>query len=133
MGKKIVILSLLAALITTSAAFAHDQALHHGKPVMGNVTAVNNDGFVMQVDTEALQVKLLPETKFETGMNGEPGTRAAVKIGAHAMVYGTKLETGELVAKEVMVHDMKTPPQAPASHDMPMGNMNHDMSRHGSH
>lgn len=129
MRKIITFVAALTVLIGSGPAYAHDQELHHGKPVMGNIAALNDGGFAMETDGGAVMVKLLPETKFETGKDGAAGSRDDLKIGAHTMVYGTKLETGELVAKEVMIHEMKIPKP---SGSKPMEGMHHDMSGHGS-
>lgn len=114
---KRIVLPLCLSLLLASPAFAHDPKLHKGPKVEGKVVSLRGDH--LEVDTKAgtVSVTLSPETKYEQGDAGGQATRSAIKEGAHVMVVGHKLESGEIAASEVMVHAE--------------GDLTHDHAAHG--
>lgn len=93
-----VLLSLLAA---PGIALAHDQSLHKGKPMAGEVVSVADGTFQLKTESGPMKVTYSEKTKFERGE--EAATKDDVRVGEHASVFGTKLPNGELVASEVLV------------------------------
>jgi hypothetical protein len=98
---------MIAALFAVSlslpaAALAHDASKHKGKPVHGEVATVTKDGIELKTTTGTLPVTFSSKTKFEHGNAVVDKTH--VTKGAHiAVFFGTKLPTGEMVAREVLI------------------------------
>ncbi|MEO8338126.1 MAG: DUF5666 domain-containing protein [Nitrospirota bacterium] len=92
---------LLAGLMSVSLLSAHDEKLHTGSATQGEIISIAGNNVVMKTATGNMKVTLNKDTKFEMG-------DAAVDVnhfkkGDKISVIGTKLATGELVAKEVMM------------------------------
>ena len=96
----VIIALLFAGQVSVSQAH---EGHRHGKPETGTVTAIDGDMLTVKTDGSELKVKVVAETEY-TGGHGGQKTDARPKNGDVVMVYGTKLETGELVADEVMIH-----------------------------
>ena len=62
---------------------------------------------MLDTGTRNVPVTLSETTKIERG--DAPVTREEIRKGDHVEVFGTKLETGELVAKEIIVHGPEAP------------------------
>jgi hypothetical protein len=97
---------MIAALFAVSlslpaAAVAHDASKHKGKPVHGEVMSVTKDNIELKTTTGTLPVTFSSKTKFEHG--SAVVDRTHVTKGAHVAVFGTKLPTGEIVAREVLI------------------------------
>jgi hypothetical protein len=97
---------MIAALFAVSlslpaAALAHDASKHKGKPVHGEVVSVTKDNIELKTTTGTLPVTFSSKTKFEHG--NAVVDRTHVTKGAHVAVFGTKLPTGEMVAREVLI------------------------------
>jgi hypothetical protein len=96
-------LRLLAPLLAFATLLsAHDAKLHKGNATAGEIVSVTPANIVMKTAKGNVNVTLNKATKFEVGT-------AAVdlkqfKKGDKIDVIGTKLATGELVAKEVLKH-----------------------------
>ncbi len=88
-------------LLLTSIGAAHEKSLHKGKPVEGEVTAVAADRLTLATGSATLVVLLDDKTTFERA--DRPAARADVKPGDRLSVFGTRLATGELVAREVLI------------------------------
>ena len=80
---------------------AHDPSKHKGKPTRGEILSVAGDRFYMKTDAGNLTVTFSSNTKFEHG--DQTVTKEHLKKGEHVAVMGTKLPTGELVAREVIL------------------------------
>ena len=104
MNHRIITTALFSVLLLATNALAHEGQMHKGKPVEGTATAITATSLTVKGDTGESAVTLTPETKFEAGEEGKPATKSDLREGSFVMVYGTKLETGELVAKEIMIH-----------------------------
>ncbi len=95
---------LVTLLFFAIPAFAHDEMFHKGAMIEGKLSSLNGDRADLQTDKGSSVVMLYPETTYELGSEGKPGKRADLKEGAHLMVHGHKLETGEFGAKEIMIY-----------------------------
>jgi len=91
----------LVGLIGTSSVQAHDASLHKGKPTKGEVVSLADDGLKLKTATGTTAVTFRDETKFERGE--KKARREDIKEGDQLTVFGTKLPTGELVAREVLL------------------------------
>src|SRR5262245_725552 len=100
---------LLAAAIATGMvvpqmASAHDGVDHKGTE--GQIVSISGDRFELKTAKETLQVTMSSKTKFEH--NKKAVDRTHLTKGQHVTVIGTKLPTGEMVAKEVVIGQMAT-------------------------
>ena len=92
---------LLAGLLATASAWAHDPRLHKANAVTGEITSVGANSFELKTKSETIKVTFSNTTKFEHGK--EVVDKSHLAKGDQAGVIGTKLPTGELVAKEVLL------------------------------
>lgn len=104
MNKTTSVTALFALLSISSSAFAHDAKLHKGKPTEGKAISISASEFKVKSDSGETTVEVTKDTQFELGMEGQGSSVKDLKEGSFVMVYGTKLESGVLVAKEVMIH-----------------------------
>ena len=93
--------TLLTVLLLSPPVGAHEQSLHKGKPVEGEVGTLAGDRLTLKTATATLTVVLDENTHFER--DDQPATKADLAQGNHLTVFGTKLATGELVAREVLI------------------------------
>jgi hypothetical protein len=91
----------LASILGASLLSAHDADQHKGTPTEGQITSIAADRMVMKTAQGNLTVMLNKDTKFEHG--DQAADRGHFKAGDKVSVFGTKLATGELVAKEVVM------------------------------
>ena len=94
-------MALLALLLLSPPGDAHEQSLHKGKPVEGEVTALAADRLTLKTATATLTVVLDEKTHFER--DDKAAAKADLAQGEHLTIFGTKLATGELVAREVLI------------------------------
>jgi hypothetical protein len=99
-GKYVVTL-LLALAVSVSMLSAHDAAEHKGAPTQGQIASVVADSFQLKTATGTVKVSFNKETKFEHG--DEVVDKSHLTKGAKVSVFGTKLPSGEIVAKEVVM------------------------------
>ena len=99
----LVCLLVTSALLLSSSAYAHDAKYHKGKPVHGTVLSITTDGFDLQTDKGQVKVSYAKEVAFEKGE--AVAKKDDVKQGMHVSVIGTKLESGEIVAHEVIFEE----------------------------
>jgi hypothetical protein len=92
---------LAFALLAPWVAGAHDASLHKGKATAGEVVSISADKLELKTATGAVTVMLNDKTKYEHG--NQAVTKDHVQKGARVSVFGTKLATGELVAKEIVI------------------------------
>ena len=92
---------MAAFLFLAALVWAHDPKLHKGPVTTGVVASVAADGFELKTKTGAIKVTYTKTTKFEHGNAVVDKTH--LKKGDSVSVIGTKLPTGELVAKEVLM------------------------------
>ena len=101
MKKQIIAALIAGCLLAPSAALAHDASKHKGKGVRGEVVNISKDQLELKTETGTLAVTFSSKTKFEHGNATVDSTH--VTKGAQISVFGTKLPTGEMVAKEVLI------------------------------
>ncbi len=102
MNKVFLSIAIAAAfLLLPLVTFAHDAKLHKGKPVHGTITFVTPDGFDLKTAKGVTHVSYDKIVNFEKG--DEDATREDIRVGLLADVIGTTLESGEIVAHEVIL------------------------------
>jgi hypothetical protein len=79
---------------------AHDPSQHKGKPVTGEVESVAASQFRLKTASGTVIVSIMAQTEYERGK--EVHDKSLLKQGEKVSVFGTKLASGELVAKEVL-------------------------------
>ncbi len=89
------------ALLASSNLAAHDERLHKGNAVTGEIVAVTGDGLQLKTKTETVKVKFSSKTKFE--LDKKMVDKSQVREGDRAGVIGSKLPTGEMMANEVIL------------------------------
>jgi hypothetical protein len=95
---------LLAFLIGPGpAAFAHDPKYHKKHFIEGEVLDTSSSGFTMKTAKGTTTVAANAGTVFEAGKDGHPAALKDVQKEDKVSVSGTTLESGELVAKEVLI------------------------------
>ena len=92
---------LLTGLMGASLLSAHDEKLHTGNATQGEIVLIAGNNIVMKTATGNLKVTLNKDTKYEMGDQSVDVNH--FKKGDKVSVIGTKLATGELVAKEMMM------------------------------
>ena len=92
---------LAIALLAPSLAPAHDASLHKGKATIGEVVSVAEGKLELKTATGSITVTLNDKTKYEHG--DQTVTMSHVQKGQKISVFGTRLPTGELVAKEILI------------------------------
>jgi hypothetical protein len=98
---RLLLATILVAASSGAGAWAHDASLHHGKPTTGVVENVSGDHLTLATSDGEIPVILNESTHIER--DGKDADREALEPGARARVFGTKLPSGELVAKELQV------------------------------
>jgi len=91
----------LASLMGAALLSAHDEKLHTGNATQGEIVSIAGNNVVMKTATGNMKVTLNKDTKFEMGDQAVDVKH--FKKGDKVSVIGTKLATGELVAKEMMI------------------------------
>ena len=114
MYKSILVAALLASVCIFSSVEAHDARLHKGKPTTGKVISIDDQALKLKTATSTIMVTLGEETKFERRTKNV--TREELKPGQQIRVFGTKLPTGELVAREVLLPVTDSPTAVSAPH-----------------
>ncbi len=92
---------LVLGLLAPAGIWAHDPRLHKPNAVTGEIASVAADGFELKTKTDTIKVTFSSKTKFEHGK--ETVDKSHLTKGDRVGVIGTKLPTGELVAKEVLL------------------------------
>lgn len=96
------ITALLAAVIfIVSDSYAHDPSKHVGKPVMGEIVSMEGNTIILKTEKEEVKVILNEHTKIEK--HDAQAARSDLLAGSDVHIFGTKLATGELVAKEIVI------------------------------
>src|SRR5262245_52865725 len=92
---------LAIALLAPSLANAHDPSLHKGKATAGEIVSVSGDKIELKTAAGPVTVSLNDKTKYEHG--NQAVDKSHLQKGERVSVFGTKLATGELVAREVVI------------------------------
>lgn len=93
---------LVGLSLIASVAAAHEQSLHKGRPTEGEVVSVSEERLVLKTSKGTVPVTLSETTHVERG-TGE-ATRKDIRQGDHVSVFGTTLASGEIVAREIVIH-----------------------------
>ena len=96
----------LASLMSASVVFAHDERLNSPDATEGQIEAIAGNNVVMKKEKGDVKVTLTKDTKYEMGDQAVDVNH--FKKGDKIGVIGTKLATGEIVAKE-MIMPMEAP------------------------
>jgi len=91
----------LTAVLTGSPVYAHDASLHKGKPTVGTVESRSDKSISLKTATGTTTVTFQDKTKFERG--DAQASLQEIQPGDRLTVFGTKLPSGELVAREVLL------------------------------
>lgn len=102
---------LLFGLVVVGVLSAHDA---QGPATKGQIVSVAGDTFVMKTDKGNMTVTLNKDTKIEHGDKAVDKTH--LMKGEKVTVYGTKLPSGEFVAKEVMMGTTPAASKAKTEH-----------------
>ena len=92
---------LAAGAISLSTLSAHDAKLHKGNATEGEVLSIEGSKMVVKTAKGNVNVTLNKDTKYEMGDQAVDLNH--FKKGDKVSVIGTKLASGELVAKEMMM------------------------------
>lgn len=91
----------LAGLMSASVVFAHDERLHSPDATEGQIVSIAGNNVVMKTAKGDVKVTLTKDTKYEMGDQAVDVNH--FKKGDKIGVIGTKLATGEIVAKEMIM------------------------------
>jgi hypothetical protein len=122
MAHRILTVSVLIGLLSASVAFAHDASLHKGKPTVGQVTSLADKGVKLQTDKGPVMVTWQEKTVFERG--DAQASPQEIHQGDRLTVFGTKLPSGELVAREVLLPNINTQ-REPSGHPTARNTQHH--------
>src|SRR5262245_9059974 len=118
MAHRILLALVLIGFLGASSASAHDVSLHKGKPTVGKVTSLADNGVKLQTDKGPVTVTWQEKTVFERGDAQAPPQE--IHQGDRLTVFGTKLPSGDLVAREVLLptaHAQREPSEHPTARD----------------
>src|SRR5581483_6815319 len=101
MSYKIFLALALIGVLRVSTAYAHDVRLHKGKPTVGTVESLSDNGLTLKTAKGNTPVTFQEKTKFERG--DAQASAQEIHPGDQVTVFGTKLPSGELVAREVLL------------------------------
>ena len=92
---------MIVALAVVTLASAHDASLHKGKPTDGEIVSITGEKMQIKAAAGPVTVVLNNKTKYEHG--NQTVDMSHVQKGQKVSVFGTKLDTGELVAREILI------------------------------
>lgn len=101
MNRRVMTIVMTLGLATVCGLYAHDASLHKGKATTGEVLSVAADRIEVKTATGTVKVSFTEKTKFEHGKSVVDKTH--LEAGDTISVFGTKLPSGELVAKEILL------------------------------
>ena len=117
--REAIISGFLGVLFMAGLAAAHEQSLHKGHPTEGEVVSVSGERLKLKTSKGTVLVTVSETTRFERGA-GE-ATRKDFHQGDHVSVFGTTLASGELVAREIIIH-----PEGGGGEHQPDGGYGHE-------
>ena len=92
---------LTLGMLVAGSAWAHDARLHQPNATLGDITAVGADSFDLKTDKGDFKVTYSTKTTFEH--DGKKVDKTHLVKGDHVGVIGTKLPSGEIVAREILL------------------------------
>lgn len=99
--KKAQVSMIAATLMAGCTLFGHDERLRGANGFIGEVTAVDANGFRLKTKDGVVKVNYSSKTKFEA--DKKPAERTAIKAGTKVGVAGSKLPSGEVMANDVLI------------------------------
>ena len=105
---------LMLTLLAPAGVQAHDPRLHKPNAVTGEIASVAAGSFELKTKTGTIKVTFSSKTKFEQGK--ETVDKSRLTKSDQIGVIGTKLPTGELVAKEVLLGLAGSPAKKNSEH-----------------
>ena len=99
--KKYAVTIVLALCSSVFMLSAHDGDDHKGTPTQGEIASMAADSFQMKTATGTVKVSINKDTVFEH--EEKTVDKAHFTKGAKISVFGTKLPSGEIVAKQVVM------------------------------
>lgn len=109
--RRLCVMILTLGMLTFTSLWAHDARLHQANATTGEVTSVGSDNFDLKTAKGSMKVTFSSKTTFEHG--GAKVDKSHLAKGDHVGVIGTKLPTGELVAKEILLGIEESGKEAP--------------------
>lgn len=100
---RMLFLVAFSLLATAAPGYCHDPKYHKEHPFVGSVSSLNDKGFTLKTDKGDVPVVTNEETKFEAGTNGEKAAKSDLHESQKVTIIGTRVESGDLVAKEIMI------------------------------
>ena len=94
-------LAAVALLACSTILVAHDERLHKGNALTGEIVSVSADGLQLKTKTDTVTVKFSSKTKFEH--DKKAADKSHVRTGDRVGVIGSKLPSGEVMANEVIL------------------------------
>ena len=105
MLSKLFLALTLTGVLGVSTVYAHDASLHKGKPIVGKVESLSDNGVNLNTKNGTTPVIFQEKTKFERG--DAQASAQEIQKGDQLTVFGTKIPSGELVAREVLLPNAK--------------------------
>ena len=103
--RRMITMTVAVLLALAAPAAAHDAKLHHAMPTHGSIRAVAGDHLTVDTGAGTISVVLDAQTRVEQGEHETD--RGALHSGETVDVFGTKLPSGELVAREIHIGDAR--------------------------
>jgi hypothetical protein len=97
------IVLMLTACLGVLTVNAHDPSKHKGTPMKGEIVSIATDSFDLLTNSQKFKVSLTSTTKIEHG--NQLVKKDQLHKRTHVAVFGTKLPSGEIVAREVIIVD----------------------------
>ena len=101
MNRRLVLCTIALASLTPFRLGAHDPSQHKGKAITGEIVSLAEDRFELKTAGGRASVTFTSKTKFEH--EGRPAGKSHLGRGERVSVIGTRLPTGEIVAREVLM------------------------------
>ena len=101
MNRLLLMTLILAGMAAPWNLQAHDPSKHKGKATEGEILSVAADRFELKTAAGNTTVLLTDKTKIEHG--DQAVAKDHLKQGLRVSVFGTKLPTGELAAREIVL------------------------------
>ena len=101
MIRKLSMCIIVTGVMSVATLFAHDAKLHSPDATEGQIVSIAGNNVVMKAAKGDVKITLSKDTKYEMGDQAVDVNH--FKKGDKVAVIGTKLATGEIVAKELIM------------------------------
>ena len=95
------IVAFLFIFLSSTILSAHDQKYHKGKPTVGEIVSLSEQGFQMITKNGPLMVIITEKTKFE--ICDANASQEDLVAGTKLKIYGTKLPGKKVAAREILL------------------------------